>query len=48
MAAMGLCEEVYRLPMVSPRPASQEKIVAFLKELSLEGRAFLHESAVHH
>jgi len=35
MAAMGLCEEVYRLPMVSPRPASQEKIRAFLQELDL-------------
>ena len=35
MAAMGLCEEVYRLPMVSPRPASQEKIRAFLKELDI-------------
>lgn len=35
MAAMGLCEEVYRLPMVSPRPASQEKILAILKELGL-------------
>jgi 4-hydroxy-tetrahydrodipicolinate synthase len=42
MAAMGLCEEVYRLPMVSPRPASQEKIRAFLKELGIES------SAVHH
>jgi len=41
MAAMGLCEEVYRLPMVSPRPASQEKIIALLKELGIE-------SAVHH
>lgn len=41
MAVMGLCEEVYRLPMVSPRPASQERIVAFLKELGIE-------SAVHH
>ena len=41
MATMGLCEEVYRLPVVSPRPASQEKIVAFLKELGIE-------SAVHH
>lgn len=41
MAYMGLCEEVYRLPMVSPRPASQEKIIAFLKELGIE-------SAVHH
>jgi 4-hydroxy-tetrahydrodipicolinate synthase len=35
MAAMGLCEEVYRLPMVPPRPASQEKIRGFLKELDL-------------
>ena len=36
MATMGLCEEVYRLPVVSPRPASQEKIKAFLKELGVE------------
>jgi 4-hydroxy-tetrahydrodipicolinate synthase len=35
MASMGLCEEVYRLPMVSPRPASQEKIRALLKELGI-------------
>ena len=35
MAVMGLCEEVYRLPMVSPRPAAQEKIIAFLKELDI-------------
>ncbi|OFW45633.1 MAG: 4-hydroxy-tetrahydrodipicolinate synthase [Acidobacteria bacterium RIFCSPLOWO2_12_FULL_67_14b] len=35
MAAMGLCEETYRLPMVSPRPASQERIIGFLKELGL-------------
>jgi 4-hydroxy-tetrahydrodipicolinate synthase len=41
MAAMGLCEEAYRLPMVPPRPASQEKIRGFLKELGIE-------SAVHH
>ena len=27
MAAMGLCEESYRLPMVPPQPASQEKIL---------------------
>ena len=40
MAHLGLCEEVYRLPVVSPRPASQEKIIAFLKELQVE-------SAVH-
>jgi 4-hydroxy-tetrahydrodipicolinate synthase len=35
MARMGLCEEVYRLPMVSPRTASQEKILAILKDLGL-------------
>jgi 4-hydroxy-tetrahydrodipicolinate synthase len=35
MAVMGLCEEVFRLPMVSPRPASQEKIVMMMKELGL-------------
>jgi 4-hydroxy-tetrahydrodipicolinate synthase len=35
MAVMGLCEEVYRLPMVSPRPAAQEKIIAFPKELDV-------------
>ena len=29
MAAMGLCEEVFRLPMVSPRPASKEKMLRF-------------------
>jgi 4-hydroxy-tetrahydrodipicolinate synthase len=35
MAAMGLCEEVFRLPMVSPRKAAQEKILAILKQLGL-------------
>ena len=35
MAAMGLCEEIFRLPMVSPRPASQQKILGILKELGL-------------
>lgn len=35
MAVLGLCEEVFRLPVVSPRPASQEKVRAFLKELGL-------------
>ena len=35
MAAMGLCEEVFRLPMVPPRPASQERILAILKDLGL-------------
>jgi 4-hydroxy-tetrahydrodipicolinate synthase len=36
MATMGLCEEVFRLPMVAPRPASQERIRAVLREVGLE------------
>jgi 4-hydroxy-tetrahydrodipicolinate synthase len=40
MAAMGLLEEVYRLPMVSPRPAAREKIMRVLQDLSIhEGRS---------
>jgi 4-hydroxy-tetrahydrodipicolinate synthase len=35
MAAMGLCEESYRLPMVPPRPGSQEKIRAVLRAFGL-------------
>jgi 4-hydroxy-tetrahydrodipicolinate synthase len=35
MAAMGLCEEVYRLPMVPPRAASKDRILAVLKDLGL-------------
>jgi len=35
MAAMGLCEDVYRLPVVSPRPSSQDKILATLREFGL-------------
>ncbi|MEO8071445.1 MAG: 4-hydroxy-tetrahydrodipicolinate synthase [Acidobacteriota bacterium] len=35
MAAMGLCEAAYRLPMVSPRPQSQEQILAVLRELGM-------------
>jgi 4-hydroxy-tetrahydrodipicolinate synthase len=35
MAAMGLCEEVYRLPMVPPRQASKDKVLAVLKGLGL-------------
>jgi 4-hydroxy-tetrahydrodipicolinate synthase len=37
MADMGLVEEVYRLPMVSPRPESRERIRAVLNELDLLG-----------
>jgi 4-hydroxy-tetrahydrodipicolinate synthase len=35
MAAIGLLEETYRLPMVSPQPASRDKIVNVLKDLGL-------------
>ena len=35
MAAMGLLEEIYRLPMVPPRPASREKIMRVLQDLRL-------------
>jgi 4-hydroxy-tetrahydrodipicolinate synthase len=35
MAAMGLCEEVYRLPMVPPRGASKERILGVLAELGI-------------
>jgi len=35
MAAMGLIDEVYRLPMVSPRPESMQKIAGVLKDLGL-------------
>jgi 4-hydroxy-tetrahydrodipicolinate synthase len=35
MAAMGLLEEVYRLPMCGPTQASREKIVRVLKDLQL-------------
>jgi 4-hydroxy-tetrahydrodipicolinate synthase len=35
MSAMGLCENVFRLPMVPPRQASQEKVLAVLRDLRL-------------
>ena len=38
MAAMGLCEEVFRLPMVSPRQASKDKILAVMAELGLNAK----------
>ncbi len=37
MAAMGLLEEIYRLPLVPPRPASRERIGAVLRGLGLPG-----------
>jgi 4-hydroxy-tetrahydrodipicolinate synthase len=35
MAAMGLCDGTFRLPMVPPRPASQEKVLAVLRDFGL-------------
>jgi 4-hydroxy-tetrahydrodipicolinate synthase len=35
MAAMGLIDEVYRLPMCAPKPESREKVLSVLKQLDL-------------
>ena len=35
MAAMGLLDEVYRLPLVAPKPESRDKINAVLRDLGL-------------
>jgi len=35
MAAMGLVEEAYLLPMVGPRPESREKILKVMRDLGL-------------
>jgi len=35
MAAMGLIDEIYRLPLVSPKPESKERILKVLKDLGL-------------
>src|SRR5258708_21852193 len=37
MASMGLLEEVYRLPMVPPRPASKQRIQGVLQSLGISG-----------
>ena len=37
LAAMGLIEEAYRLPMAPPGPASRARIAEVLRELGLEG-----------
>jgi 4-hydroxy-tetrahydrodipicolinate synthase len=39
MAAMGLLEESYRLPLVGPSPAAREKIMRVLQNLKLLGAA---------
>jgi 4-hydroxy-tetrahydrodipicolinate synthase len=35
MSVMGLCEETFRLPMVSPRRESQDRILAVLREFGM-------------
>jgi len=37
MASMGLLDEIYRLPMVPPRPASKQKIDAVLHAVGVTG-----------
>jgi 4-hydroxy-tetrahydrodipicolinate synthase len=37
MASMGLLQEVYRLPMVPPRPASKQRIAGILHALGVSG-----------
>ena len=39
MAAMGLIEEVFRLPLVAPAPAARDKIMQVLQQLKLLGAA---------
>jgi 4-hydroxy-tetrahydrodipicolinate synthase len=43
MASMGLLHEVYRLPMVPPRPASKQRIDAVLQALA-SPRAFTRDA----
>ena len=40
MAAMGLIDETYRLPMCAPRAESREKILRVLRDLQLLKPAF--------
>jgi len=37
MASLGLLQEIYRLPMVPPRPASKQRIEAVLQSLGISG-----------
>jgi 4-hydroxy-tetrahydrodipicolinate synthase len=39
MAAMGLIEERYRLPLVPPSPAAREKVMGVLQQLKMLGAA---------
>ena len=37
MAAMGLLEETYRLPLVAPSPAARDRIMGVLQDLKMLG-----------
>ena len=39
MAAMGLLEENYRLPLVPPAAATREKVMSVLQQLKMLGAA---------
>jgi 4-hydroxy-tetrahydrodipicolinate synthase len=39
MAAMGLIEEAYRLPLVAPSPATRDKVTRILQQLKMLGAA---------
>ena len=39
MAAMGLIEEAYRLPLVPPMPATRDKVTRILQQLKMLGAA---------
>jgi 4-hydroxy-tetrahydrodipicolinate synthase len=45
MAAMGLLEEVYRLPMVPPSAAAREKVLKVLQQLQLAGAVRAEDAA---
>jgi 4-hydroxy-tetrahydrodipicolinate synthase len=45
MSVMGLCEDVYRLPVVLPRQASRDRILTVLRDFGLPVVAGQHASA---
>ncbi len=45
MAAMGLLEETYRLPLVAPRPESRDRILRVLRDLGLVKPAIVRSRA---
>lgn len=47
LAAMGLIEEIYRLPMVSPTPESRQRILAVLREIGLVAPAPVAPGVTH-